>query len=142
MLKYFFFLMVAVFIYGCNSQAEPQAEQLVQKENQQTKSGCCNHDVNKTAMGNSASLQPHNIKIALHADSLYACPMGAEYVTSDPHKRCAKCGMMLKPGRTFDRGQDLKSKARFSCPMHPEFVTSDENDLCPFCQMKAKAIVG
>lgn len=85
---------------------------------------------------NNLALHQHDENIALSADSLYACPMDAEYVTSDPDTRCTNCEMEVKPIEEVKADFDAAEAEMYRCSMHPEYVTSDPNDQCPICEMK------
>ena len=69
-------------------------------------------------------------------DSLYACSMHPDYITSDPDGRCPDCGMKLTPVSELGENVKLDKATFYTCPMHPEFVTTDPDGKCPKCGMK------
>ena len=89
---------------------------------------------------NNLALHSHDESLQLSADRLYACPMDAEYITSDPDTRCTHCEMPLKPIEEVKTDKDIASVKLYSCSMHPEYVTSDPNDQCPICEMKVAPV--
>ncbi len=89
---------------------------------------------------NNLAVHKHDSTSELHADKLYACPMNAEYITSDPDASCPKCEMYVKPIAEVKPDFDAKSAELYTCSMHPEFVTSEAGDQCPICEMNVTKV--
>lgn len=96
--------------------------------------------VAQTDVKTNLDLHQHDSAIVMHADSLYACPMNAEYVTSDPDARCVLCEMKLKPSANVKTDKDLAKIEMYTCPMHPQYLTSSATDHCPICEMKLQKV--
>ena len=133
MMKIFSLILFAglIAVAACSKKDQTQTEQQTkaQVQAQQTEEP-----------KNNIVVHTHDESVEMSADSLYACTMNAEYVTSDPDTRCTHCEMPLKPLEEVKTDKDIAKMQMYSCSMHPQYVTSDPNDQCPICEMKVTAV--
>ena len=87
-------------------------------------------------------MHEHDSTVVMQATELYACPMDAEYITSDPDARCVLCEMKLKPIAEVKTEKNITEITMYTCPMHPEYMTSEATDRCPLCEMKLESVSG
>jgi len=129
MIKYIVLLASLFLIAACGGKEEAKTE--TQKETVEQ----------STEVKSNLEMHEHNAALTMHADSLYACPMDAEYVTSDPDAPCVHCGMKLKAADMVKTDKNIQAQAAYTCPMHPEYVTSEATDRCPLCEMRLEPVV-
>ena len=125
MKKISFFLIASVLALTAYKQTDKQQQNSQEQLVKQTQ--------------NNLELHQHDATIQLNSETLYACPMNTEYLTSDPDTRCTKCGMHLKPLQQVNASYNIASAKLYSCSMHPEYLTSEETDRCPMCGMAVSA---
>ena len=89
---------------------------------------------------NNLALHQHDPANQMEAEKLYACPMNAEYVTSDSDTKCTRCEMDVKPLAELQVPEEVRAQPTYTCAMHPEFVTSDSADQCPICEMNVTLV--
>jgi len=127
-MRYIIFILLLTGIFSCGQKTESQPA-----GNQADKSS-------EKIVQTNLDLHQHDNSLTMHRDSLYACPMGAEYVTSDPDAHCLLCKMELAPAADVKTDRDLAHLEMYTCPMHPDYVTSAATDRCPLCKMKLEKL--
>ncbi len=136
MKKVLFFFLIAILglaLTACGSdEGKEKSHDMSSMEH--------NMDGEKMEHKNNLAVHQHDSTMVMHADKLFACPMDAEYVTSDPDASCPKCEMYVKPIAEVKADYDPKAHELYTCSMHPEFITSEATDQCPICEMKVTKV--